>query len=267
MTTSTWRRQRLPIVALLILGLTITTGWTPAGAPALNDQRSGGFATEPANGIAMPHGGAADPAQLAVLAASRLDNLASHRASETSTALSARALYQARILAARAVAPAKAPIVKAKAPVTKAKAPVAKAKAPVAKAAAPTTYSGTNHFWFPVFGINRAVVLFPCSRQRAPDNYLYRWGCAGRNNVYLMGHASTVLRRLHDGYLAGRLHVGQLAMYADGNGRVRTYRVTTWRVVSPTNSAWAIAGQSVPSMTIQTCVGLKRLNVRLVAIN
>jgi hypothetical protein len=252
----------LPITALLILGLTITTGWTPAGAPAFNDQRSGGFATEPANAIAVPHGSAANPVQLALLAASRLDNLASHRASETSTALSARALYQARVTASRAVAPAKAPVVKAKAPVTK-----AKAKAPVAKATAPTTYSGTNHFWFPAFGINRAVVLFPCSRQRAPDNYLYRWGCAGRNNVYLMGHASTVLRRLHDGYLAGRLHVGQLAMYADGNGRVRTYRVTTWRVVDPSNSSWAIASQSVPSMTIQTCIGLKRLNVRLVAIN
>jgi hypothetical protein len=128
-------------------------------------------------------------------------------------------------------------------------------------------YAGKNHFWFPTFGLNRAVVLFPCSRQREPDNYLYRWGCAGRNNVYLMGHAATVLRRLHDGYLAGRLHVGQLAMYADGNGRVRTYRVTSWRVVSPENSEWAIASQRVPSMTIQTCIGLKRLNVRLVAIN
>ena len=62
-------------------------------------------------------------------------------------------------------------------------------------------------------------------------------------------------------------YVGMLAVYADGNGRVRTYRVTTWRVVSPENSEWAIASQRVPSMTIQTCIGLKRLNVRLVAIN
>lgn len=239
----------MPIAALLILGLTITTGWTPAGAPALNDQRSVGFS----NGIAVPHEAGAIPAQLAVLAASRLDNLASHRASETSIAVSARALYRARITASRAVTPAEAP--------------VAKAKAPVAKAKAPTTYSSKNHLWFPAFGINRAVVLFPCSRQRAPDNYLYRWGCAGRNNVYLMGHAATVLRSLHDGYLAGRLHVGQLAKYADANGRIRTYRVTTWRVVDPSSSAWAIASQSVPSMTIQTCIGLKRLNVRLVAID
>lgn len=249
----------MPILALLILGLTITTAWTPAGPLAPNDQRSGGFATELANGVGVPHRSAANPVHVAVLAASRLDNLASYRASETSTAVSARTLYQARIMASRAVAPARAPVVKAKAPATTPKPPVARTTAP--------TYSGTNHFWFPAFGINRAVVLFPCSRQRAPDNYLYRWGCAGRNNVYLMGHASTVLRRLHDGYLAGRLHVGQLAMYADGHGRVRTYRVTTWRVVSPTNSAWAIASQSVPSMTIQTCIGLKRLNVRLVAIN
>jgi hypothetical protein len=153
--------------------------------------------------------------------------------------------------------------VKAKAPAAKAK---AKAKAPVAKA--PTAqYSGTNHFWFPALGISKSVHLFPCSRTRAPDDYLYRWGCAGRNNVYVMGHASSVLRRLHDAYLGGRLRVGMRAVYADGNGHVRIYRVTTWRVVSPTNSAWAIASQRVPSMTIQTCIGLKRLNVRLVAIN
>lgn len=257
MTSPTRRSQRVPIAALVILALTITTGWTPAAAPALNDPHSVGFATEPADGIAAPHGAATNPAHLAALAAFRLANLAAHRASETSLAVSARTLYQVRITASRAVAPA---------PV-KAKAPVVKAKASVAPAKAPTKYSGTNHFWFPAFGISRAVVLFPCSRQREPDNYLYRWGCAGRNNVYLMGHASTVLRRLHDGYLAGRLHVGQLAVYADGNGRVRTYKVTTWRVVDPVNSSWAIASQSVPSMTIQTCIGLKRLNVRLVAIN
>ena len=51
---------------------------------------------------------------------------------------------------------------------------------------------------------------------------------------------------------------------------VTTFRVTTWRLVRPTNSSWAIASQPVPSMTLQTCVGAQsewRLNVRLVAIN
>jgi len=79
-----------------------------------------------------------------------------------------------------------------------------------------------------------------------------------------------VLKPLHDAYNAGRLHVGMIALYADGAGHVRAYRVTEWRVVNPVDSAWAIASQPVPSMTLQTCVGPKgvdRLNVRLVAID
>jgi sortase (surface protein transpeptidase) len=60
-----------------------------------------------------------------------------------------------------------------------------------------------------------------------------------------------------------------LVKYADGSGRVRTYRITTWRVVDPVDSAWALASQKVPSMTLQTCVGRNgddRLNVRLVIV-
>lgn len=167
----------------------------------------------------------------------------------------ARTLYQARTIAGRAAAVA---AVLVKAPV--------RVKAPVVKAA-PKVYSGTNHFWFPALGISRPVYTFACTRTREPDNYVYRWGCAGRNNVYLLGHAWGVFKPLHDAYVAGRLRVGMLAYYADGSGRVRTYKITTWRVVNPTNSSWAIANQSVPSMTLQTCVGLNRLNVRLVAIN
>ena len=130
--------------------------------------------------------------------------------------------------------------------------------------------SGRNHFWFPALGISRPVQLFQCSRRRAPDNVVYRWVCAGRNNVYILGHAWGVLKPLHDAYAAGRLHVGMVAMYADGSGRIRSYRVTEWRVVDPVNSNWAIADQSVPSMTLQTCVGPNgryRLNVRLVAVD
>jgi hypothetical protein len=132
-------------------------------------------------------------------------------------------------------------------------------------------YSGKNHFWFPAIGISRDVVLFPCDRKRPPDNYLYRWGCAGRNNVYLLGHAHSVFKKLHDAYVQGRLRVGMTAFYADGNGRVRKYRITEWRVVDPAEGVhWAIAAQRVPSMTLQTCVGKYsqwRLNVRLVVVN
>ncbi len=108
---------------------------------------------------------------------------------------------------------------------------------------------------------------FECTRTRAPDNYMYRWGCAGQNNVYILGHAYGVMKPLHDLYVSGWLRKGIVAIYADAQGRVHRYRVTTWRVVDPIDSAWAIASQPVPSMTLQTCVGKDgsyRLNVRLV---
>jgi hypothetical protein len=129
---------------------------------------------------------------------------------------------------------------------------------------------GRNHFWFPAVGINRSVYSFPCSRSRAPDNLVYRWGCAGRNNVYLMGHAHSVFSPLHNAYVSGRLKVGMKAYYADSRGKVHTYKVRWWKLTKPTTSAsWAWASQSVPSMTLQTCVGSNsqyRLMVRLVEV-
>ena len=53
---------------------------------------------------------------------------------------------------------------------------------------------------------------------------MYRWGCAGRNNVYLLGHAHSVFKPLHDAYVSKRLRKGMTVDYADGNGRVRTLR-------------------------------------------
>jgi sortase (surface protein transpeptidase) len=114
--------------------------------------------------------------------------------------------------------------------------------------------------------IDQGVLQFPCDRATPPDDHVYRWGCAGRNNLYLLGHAASVFRALHDAYVAGRLQVGMAAEWVE-NGRAATYRVTTWRLVLPTDTAWAIASQSVPSMTLQTCYGANneyRLLVRLV---
>lgn len=139
-------------------------------------------------------------------------------------------------------------------------APKPAAKAPV--------YRGRNHVWIPALRVNRSVSSFPCSRTRPPDNYVYRWGCAGTNNVYLMGHADSVFKPLHDAYVSGRLRKGMKVIYADGAGRVRTYKVIWWRVVRPTtDAAWAWAPLLRPSMTLQTCVGRDsshRLMVRLV---
>jgi hypothetical protein len=132
-------------------------------------------------------------------------------------------------------------------------------------------FTGRNHFWIPTLGMSTKIVAFPCPRKRPPDNYMYRWGCAERNNVYILGHAYSVMKPLYNAYMSGRLHVGMVAVYADGTGRIRSYRVTEWRVVDPAEGVWwAIAAQPVPSMTLQTCVGAQsqwRLNVRLVAID
>jgi hypothetical protein len=136
-----------------------------------------------------------------------------------------------------------------------------------ARTAAPATYHGRNHVWVPSLGINKSVQSFPCSRSRPPDAGVYRWGCAGRNNVYLLSHAWSTFKPLHDAYVRGTLRRGMSVWYADGAGHVHRYSVIWWRVTAPTTAAsWAWASLSSPGMTLQTCVGANsqyRLMVRL----
>jgi hypothetical protein len=136
-------------------------------------------------------------------------------------------------------------------------------------AAAPVAHRGRNHVWIPSLGIDRSVASFPCARKEPPGNHVYRWGCAGRNNVYLMGHAWSVFKPLHDVFVRGRLRKGMIVDYADSRGTVRRYAVVWWKLTAPTAAAaWAWAPLSRPSMTLQTCVGAHnemRLMVRLVA--
>ena len=146
----------------------------------------------------------------------------------------------------------------------------AEASAKAAAAAKPTApaYVGKNHLWIPSLGLSRSISTFACTRKTPPANLVYRWGCAGKNNVYLFGHAWGVMKPLHDGYVTGRVKIGMIARYADATGKVRTYRVTAIRIVTPDQVAWAIASQPVASMTFQTCIGANsehRLLVRLVA--
>jgi Sortase domain len=145
------------------------------------------------------------------------------------------------------------------------------APAASAASAASAAYKGRNHVWIPALGISRSVSQFPCDRARPPDNLVYRWGCAGANNIYLMGHAYSVFKPLHDAYAAGRLAVGMKAWYADSKGKVHVYVVRWWKTTRPTTGAsWAWAAQGKPSMTLQTCVGSNgqyRLMVRLVEVN
>jgi hypothetical protein len=142
----------------------------------------------------------------------------------------------------------------------------AKAPSNTRSAAAPS-YHGVNHVWIPSLGINKGVQSFPCSRTRPPDAGVYRWGCAGANNVYLMAHAWSTFKPLHDAYVRGTLRKGMRVWYADGGGHVHQYRVIWWKITAPTTAAsWAWAALPSPGMTLQTCVGANseyRLMVRL----
>ena len=128
---------------------------------------------------------------------------------------------------------------------------------------AEAVYRGKNRVWIPALGIKRSVAFFSCSSNAYPGDRVYRWGCAGGNNVYLFGHAHSVFKPLHDAYVRGRLKKGMKVIYADGNGKVTTYVVRWWKVVRPDKGAFAYAAQSKPSLTLQTCVG-KRSQYRLV---
>lgn len=133
----------------------------------------------------------------------------------------------------------------------------------------PSSFRGRNHVWIPALGVNRSVSFFSCSSSAYPGDRVYRWGCAGSNNVYLFGHAHSVFRPLHDAYVRGRLSKGMKVIYADGNGRVTTYAVAWWKITTPDKGAFAYAAQSRPSLTLQTCVGARsqyRLIVRLLKV-
>ncbi len=131
-------------------------------------------------------------------------------------------------------------------------------------------YRGKNHFWFPSLGINQAVYWFPCSRSQGPGNVVYRWGCAGANNVYLMAHDFGKFYPLYRAYRNGRLHKGMLAVYAGPNGHTHYYRLSFYRVVAPDGDVgWAYASQSRSALTLQTCVsgGKMRLVVRFYEVS
>lgn len=140
------------------------------------------------------------------------------------------------------------------------------AKATKVETASSANYKGRNHVWIPALGVSRSVTFYPCSSSSYPGNRVYRWGCAGSNNVYLFGHAHSVFKALHDAYVRGRLAKGMKVHYANAAGKVSTYAISWWKVTTPDKGAWAYAAQSTPSLTLQTCVGAKsqyRLIVRL----
>ena len=129
------------------------------------------------------------------------------------------------------------------------------------------TFGGRNRFSIPTLGINSAIGSATCG-ELIPNGIWY-WPCAGRNNLYLMGHAWGVFAPLHDGYHSGLLTSGLTALYADGAGVIHRYRllwvedlpVATWGQ----GATWAATAG--PVITLQTCDGATdnyRIMVRFV---
>jgi hypothetical protein len=244
MTRST-ARTGLPRAAALLLTLALAMGWAESGLVFAHSTAEAGGSGSGSTTLAEP----------------RLDSAAASNYGWLFALHERREAFIASRLA-EANVPTAAPKSAAPKPVAP---KVAQPK--VTATAKQPTYTGRNRFWIPSLGMSDRVYWFDCSRTRDPDNLIYRWGCAGTNNVYILGHAYGVMKPLHDLYVTGGLKRGMVAIYADASGNVHWYRVTTWRVVAPTEAAWAIADQPVPSMTLQTCVGKDgqyRLNVRLV---
>ncbi len=136
-----------------------------------------------------------------------------------------------------------------------------------ARAAAAPHYAGTNHLWIPSLGVSRSVEAYACSRATPPANRVYRWGCAGANNVYLFGHAWGVFKAVHDAYVNGKIGKGFRVLYAGADGHVQVFRLAAIKVVTPDDIGWAIAAQDTLSVTLQTCLGARnehRLLIRLV---
>ena len=263
MATSPRLGGRLPRSLALFAALAITTGWAPV------EPRAGGT---PASAIATRSERAAPATAATVASAQRVAIAAARHEALQSMAWAARPVFGSETASAHRHARWTEPVAEKAAPKERVKtkpAPVKSAPATAAPTSHKQTYQGTNHFWIPSLGMSYGVRSYACGRTSTPGNHIYRWGCAGRNNVYLLGHAWGVMKPLHDLYVRGGLRRGMVAVFADGAGHVRKYKVTEWRVVVPTEVAWQIAAQPVPSMTLQTCIGKYsqyRLNVRLVAV-
>ena len=135
--------------------------------------------------------------------------------------------------------------------------PAAATSSPVRTAEPPNAvaFGGRNRFAIPTIGINSSIGTTSCGV--LIPNGIWRWPCAGANNIYLMGHAWGVFAPLHDGYHSGLLNPGLIAFYADGAGVVHRYRLL-WVQDLPVavwgkGATWAATAG--PVITLQTCDG------------
>jgi len=176
-----------------------------------------------------------------------VEEAAAQAAAEAEAAAQAQAEAEAAAKA-RAEAEAKA--------AAQAKAEAAQPKPQAPQPAVAPTYTGQNRFWFPKLGISQRVYEFPCSRSETPGDVVYRWGCAGENNVYLLAHNFGKFYPLYKAYYAGTLDRGLVAIYADPQGEVHYFELAWYKVVPPDGDVgFAYAAQSQSSLSMQTCVG------------
>ncbi len=268
MDLTTRRRRALSTALAVVLALeSVTvvaaaarTSISPPGTHGLPDARPAGIVLSESSADDSPTVSPLANVPVAVVPGSTAGEAPATPAIRAVVAAGAGASPPATALSARATLPDRAPGATTSSPASFRKGSIGA-----------STYAGHNHVWIPALRISRSVSPFPCDRKRPPDNLVYRWGCAGTNNIYLMGHAYSVFKPLHDAYTAGRLAIGMKAWYADSKGRVHVYVVKWWKLVRPTSGArWAWAAQGKPSMTLQTCVGTNsqyRLMVRLVEVD
>lgn len=139
--------------------------------------------------------------------------------------------------------------------VTQSPTPVASQPAPQRAPAKKPVAATRNRFSIPALHINGTIGNTSCGG--LIPNGIWRWPCAGANNLYLLGHAYGVFAPVHNGYHAGSLKPGLAAIYTDGAGVAHRYRllwvqdvpVATWGK----GSSWAAT--SGPVITLQTCDG------------
>src|SRR3990172_346946 len=153
-----------------------------------------------------------------------VEEAAAQAAAEAEAAAQAQAEAEAAAKA-RAEAEAKA--------AAQAKAEAAQPKPQAPQPAVAPTYTGQNRFWFPTLGISQRVYGFPCSRSETPGDVVYRWGCAGENNVYQLAHNFGKFYPLYKAYYAGTLDRGLVAIYADPQGEGHYFELAWYKVVPP----------------------------------
>jgi hypothetical protein len=124
---------------------------------------------------------------------------------------------------------------------------------------------GRNRLTIPALHISSAVRGYGCALGGAAAGLgpgVYRWGCNDPSNTYLMSHAWSTFAALRRAYRAKALRPGLVAAYAGPDGVVRRYRLAWVRRVrlayfNATHEYWATAATARPSLTLQTCDGVR----------